>query len=100
MEVTKKQIYEALKRVIDPEVGYSIVDMGLVYDVVIKGSEVLVKMTLTSPGCPLASTIEKMVKDEALSVPFVSKVKFELVWEPVWSPLKMSDEIRAEMGYD
>lgn len=105
MVATKNQVYEALKKVIDPEVGYSVVDMGLVYKVEVirhKAEKFLVRveMTLTSPGCPLASTIEKMVKDEVLSVPGVSKVKFNLVWEPVWNPSKMTDEIRAEMGYD
>jgi metal-sulfur cluster biosynthetic enzyme len=100
-----KQIWDALKKVIDPEVGYSVVDMGLVYKVEVvrykvEGFLVIVKMTLTSPGCPLASTIEKMVRDEVSGVPGVSKVKFVLVWEPVWSPFKMSADLRAEMGYD
>lgn len=100
-----KQIWDALRKVIDPEVGYSVVDMGLVYGVEVlrhkaEGFLVIVKMTLTSPGCPLASTIEKMVKDEILSLDGVSKVKFVLVWEPVWSPFKMNADLRAEMGYD
>ena len=100
MKLTEAQVYKALKRVIDPEVGFSVVDMGLVYGVRIKGFDVEVKMTLTSPGCPLASMIEEMVKDEVRKVKGVKRVKFILVWDPVWDPSKMSPEIRAEMGYD
>lgn len=100
MTKREKIIYKALEKVIDPEVGFNIVEMGLVYGVKFDGDLVEVKMTLTSPGCPLAPQIRQMVRDEVGNVEGVKKVKFSLVWEPVWTPAMMSENIRAEMGYD
>lgn len=92
------KIREALKEVIDPELGVSIVDMGLIYDVRFKNGEAIVEMTLTSPGCPLAPIIDKKVKEAVKKVREVKKLRLELVWDPPWSQDLMSDELKAEFG--
>lgn len=95
-----KSIWQALKKVIDPELGVNIVDLGLVYDVRREGEEVEVEMTLTSPGCPLAPVIDQLIRSEVKQVKGVKRVNVELVWDPPWIPEMMSEEIRAELGFD
>lgn len=94
------KIREALKKVIDPELGVSIVDLGLIYDVRYEEGEAEIEMTLTSPGCPLAPVIDQEVKKAMKEVPEVKRVTVELVWDPPWSVSAMSDELRAELGLD
>ncbi len=93
------KIREALREVIDPELGVSIVDLGLIYDVRYENEEAEVEMTLTSPGCPLAPVIDKKIKDALKSVSEVKKLTVELVWDPPWSRDLMSDELKAEFGF-
>lgn len=94
------KIREALKRVIDPELGVSIVDLGLIYDIRYENGEAEIEMTLTSPGCPLAPVIDKQVREAMKDVPEVKSVTVELVWDPPWSKEAMSEELRAELGLD
>ena len=96
----EEKIREALKKVIDPELGVSIVDLGLIYDVRYEAGEAEIEMTLTSPGCPLAPVIDKMVREAMRDVPEVKRVTVELVWDPPWSTGAMSEELRAELGID
>lgn len=98
--VEESKVREALKRVIDPELGMSIVDLGLIYDIRIDGGSVEVEMTLTSPGCPLAPVIDQMVKSEVGQVEGVSDVYVDLVWDPPWTTEMISEEMRAELGLD
>ncbi len=100
MEMIEDKIREALKEVIDPELGVSIVDLGLIYDVRYEAGEAEIEMTLTSPGCPLASVIDKKVRDAMKKVPEVEKVIVDLVWDPPWSKDAMSEELKAELGLD
>ncbi len=100
MEMTEDKIREALRKVIDPELGVSIVDLGLIYDVRYEDGEAEVEMTLTSPGCPLAPIIDKQVREALKTVPEVKNVSVELVWDPPWSPDAISEELRAELGLD
>lgn len=93
------KIREALKSVIDPELGVSIVDLGLIYDVRYEGGVAEIEMTLTSPGCPLAPVIDKKIKDALKGVPEVKELTVELVWDPPWSKDLMSDELKAEFGF-
>src|SRR3989344_1637135 len=95
----EEKIREALKRVIDPELGVSIVDLGLIYDVRYEGGVAEIEMTLTSPGCPLAPVIDKKIKDALKGVPEVKELTVELVWDPPWSKDLMSDELKAEFGF-
>ena len=80
----------------DPELHINIVDLGLIYAVKVKGKQVLVEMTLTTPGCPLAPIIDRMVK-EALE-PLGAEVKLELVWDPPWTKDLMSEDAKIKLG--
>ncbi len=94
------KVRAALEKVFDPELHINIVDLGLVYDVREEGGVVEVEMTLTSPGCPLASVIDKQVQDAVKKVKGVKKVTLELIWDPPWTSDMMSDEAKAELGFD
>lgn len=96
----EQKIREALREVIDPELRISIVDLGLVYDVREEGGEVEVEMTLTSPGCPLAGVIDTRVKEVVGKIKGVKGVVVEIVWDPPWTQDMMSDEAKAELGFD
>lgn len=97
---SKDVILAALKEVYDPEIGINIVDLGLVYDVDIDNAHVLVTMTLTTPGCPLHDSLIGAV-DEAVRifVPTANSVEVRLVWEPRWSPDRISQAGRRELGW-
>ncbi len=99
--ITKKEILKKLEEVIDPELGISIVDLGLVYDVVVKKSnEVKIIMTLTTIGCPLISVIESDIKNklEELGVK-QEKITVDLTFDPPWSMEKMSAKAKAMLGF-
>lgn len=100
--MTKNKIIKQLKEVIDPELGFNIVDLGLVYDAKVKplgkGVKVIVVMTLTSPGCPLASVIHEGVEKAVMKLKEVEDVELELVWDPPWSIEKASREVRIVFG--
>lgn len=80
MAITKERVLEALKEVIDPEIGVSLVEMNLIKDVLIEGDKVKVKMTLTTPGCPLANQLVNDVKKKVESLEGVKKAEVELVF--------------------
>ncbi len=93
-------LLECLKDVFDPELGYNIVDLGLVYQVEIEGSTALVTMTLTTPGCPASDMIQGGVRQRLVEEPGVDTVDIDLVWEPRWSPQAMSPVAKAHFGID
>jgi len=93
-----QDVFDALRGVVDPELGVNVVDLGLVYGVEIKEGVVRVEMTLTSPGCPLAGLIDQMVRSAVGKLEGVEKVELELVWDPPWIPAMMSEEVREEFG--
>ncbi len=90
---------ERLKKVPDPELGISIVDLGLVYDVKIDKGNVRVIMTLTTMGCPLFELIERPIKEELKKMKGVKNIDVELTFEPPWSPEKMSKQARINLGF-
>ena len=93
-------VREALKQVIDPEVGLNVVDLGLVYGVEIDARRVRVTMTMTTPACPLSAHIEQEARRSILErCPSTSDVEIELVWSPPWSPQMMTDEAKRQMGW-
>ncbi|MGC5324146.1 metal-sulfur cluster assembly factor [Brevibacillus sp. SYSU BS000544] len=96
---TNDQLKELLKSVIDPELGVNIVDLGLVYNIEQSenGEEVIVTMTLTTPGCPLHDSIVGGVKS-VLKSAGINLVTVDLVWAPAWSPDKMTDAARKQLG--
>jgi metal-sulfur cluster biosynthetic enzyme len=98
--ITKEQILEALKTVIDPELHINIVDLGLVYDVQIVHDlgHVEITMTLTTPGCPLSMVFEEWIPKAVKAVDGVKSVMINLVWEPAWDPEKISDDMKEELG--
>jgi len=91
-------VYATLGEVIDPEIGCNIVDLGLVYDVTIRGDAVLVKMSLTTPGCPMSESLMWGVKRALLNLEPVMEADAELVWDPPWNPMMMTEAGRAAMG--
>jgi FeS assembly SUF system protein len=94
-----KDIVAALKTVFDPEIPADIYELGLIYKVDIKDDRsVEVVMTLTTPNCPAAGELPTMVENAVASVPGVGVVGVNVVWEPVWSPERMSDEARLVLN--
>lgn len=108
-KITKEQVYNQLKTVIDPELHIDIVSMGLIYDVSIgsiqmpSGEEkikVHILMTLTTPGCPLIGVLNHMIKEAVTLLPGINDndIDIELTFDPPWIPDMMSEEVRAELG--
>ena len=97
-ELTKEAVIEQLKQVEDPEIHYNIVDLGLVYDVKVDKGMVVVVMTLTSPTCPVGPYIISEVENTVKKMADVTGVTVDIVWEPLWSPDRMSDEAKVMLG--
>lgn len=99
IEQIKKLIVETLKTVYDPEIPVDIYELGLVYgfDVAPDG-KVDVRMTLTSPGCPVAESLPREVELKIASIEGVSEVRIELVWDPPWTPDRMSEAARLDLN--
>ncbi|MEO7985850.1 MAG: iron-sulfur cluster assembly protein [Gemmatimonadales bacterium] len=93
-------VRKALRAVKDPELNLNIIDIGLVYDVeVSEAGQVLVRMTLTSPGCPAGTEIIDDVKRVVADLDGVAGVEVELVWDPYWTPERMDPRVRAFLGF-
>jgi len=97
---TTEQLYNALREVDDPEIGINIVDLGLVYGVSIADTNIHIKMTMTTPACPLHSYLSQ-ASQEAIRkhFPDVNAVNIELVWDPPWEPAKMSQAAKQQLGW-
>jgi FeS assembly SUF system protein len=92
-------VLAALKTVRDPEIPMDLVELGLIYELIVKeGGIVYVEMTLTTPACPVAASMPGEVETAIRSVPGVNDVRVKLVWTPPWGPEKMSEEARLELG--
>jgi len=97
--VTKEQIYDAISTVIDPEVGFNLVELGLIYDVIIDEScNVKVVMTLSTKACPLHQMIVQWVEEAVKRVDGVNSVEVEVVWEPEWNISMASDNVKKALG--
>ncbi|NIO23328.1 MAG: DUF59 domain-containing protein [Candidatus Aenigmarchaeota archaeon] len=99
MKLTKEEVIKVLRNVVDPEVGINIVDMGFIYGVEIKGKKVHIKMTLTTPGCPMHSMFVHEVKQSLESAFDDVEVQVEVVFDPPWTPEKMSNEAKKKLGF-
>lgn len=98
-DTLKKAVIEGLKTVFDPEIPVNIYDLGLIYDIAIdEEQQVFIKMTLTSPGCPVAQTFPGTVETAVNAVEGVCDCTVELVWEPEWTRERMSEAARLELG--
>jgi metal-sulfur cluster biosynthetic enzyme len=91
-------VLDALHEVIDPELGYNIVDLGLIYSLDVNEGVIKITMTMTTPGCPAQDYIMSGVYERSRSLPGVTHVEIDLVWEPRWSPKQMSPVARAHFG--
>jgi metal-sulfur cluster biosynthetic enzyme len=99
--LTSDLVYDRLKTLLDPELGVNLVDLGLIYAVEIQPNRrVKIRMTLTSPGCPLASVFEPMVKDALLDLvaDVDEDIQVELTFDPPWTPDMMTEAVRLELG--
>jgi len=96
--IDENAIIEALRECYDPEIPVNIVDLGLVYEINIGTDSVGVVMTLTAIGCPVAGEVMSEVEARMLEVPGVKKAKVELTFDPPWSPDRMSEDAKWELG--
>jgi metal-sulfur cluster biosynthetic enzyme len=99
MKIDKKTIKNKLKQVLDPELGISIVDLGLIYEIKVEKGKVKILMTLTSVGCPLFSLIEEEVKNRLKELGLKEEdINLELTFDPPWTIERMSKEAKAMLG--
>ncbi|MGA8010892.1 MAG: metal-sulfur cluster assembly factor [Candidatus Acidiferrales bacterium] len=97
---TEGEVRAALREVNDPEIGINIVDLGLVYGIEVINDRVFVKMTMTTPACPLHAYLSKTAEDSIRRhFPDVNAVHIELVWEPPWEASRMSEAARKQLGW-
>ena len=94
----KEKVIAEIKKIYDPEIPVNIYELGLIYDISIKDKKVSVKMTLTTPNCPVAESLPKEVKDSIMEIKEVSKVDLDLVWDPPWDKSMMSEAAKLELN--
>lgn len=97
--ITEEAVREALKQVHDPEIPINVVDMGLIYRIDVKGTDVAIDMTLTGRGCPMHGLISDMVRRKVAEIPDVRDVQVNVVWDPPWSPSMMAREVQIRYGF-
>jgi metal-sulfur cluster biosynthetic enzyme len=95
----EKTCYEALERVVDPELGVDVVSLGLIYQLSVEDGQADVNMTMTSPGCPVADQLLFQSQNELLKVPGIERARVHLVWSPPWTPEMMSLEAKMMLGF-
>jgi len=96
---TVEDVNDALSNVIDPELGLDFVELGLVYEVEVEGSDVLVTFTLTSPGCPIGPQVTEQIKEYVGELDGVESVKPTMTFSPPWTPDMMSEDAKFALGY-
>ena len=94
----KEKVITEIKKIYDPEIPVNIYELGLIYDIKIKDKNVQVKMTLTTPNCPVAESLPKEVKDSILQLEDVNNVDLDLVWDPPWDKSMMSEAAKLELN--
>ena len=94
----KNKIIDEIKKIYDPELPVNIYELGLIYDIKVNGSKAEIKMTLTTPNCPVAESLPKEVKEGAMQVEGIDDVDLELVWDPPWDKDMMSDAAKLELN--
>ncbi len=97
MEI-KEKIIDEIRKIYDPELPVNIYELGLIYDIQVKGKKAEIKMTLTTPNCPVAESWPKDVKEGARQVEEVDDVDLQLVWEPPWTNGMRSDAAKLELN--
>ncbi|HYE31063.1 MAG TPA: metal-sulfur cluster assembly factor [Methylomirabilota bacterium] len=99
LPLTHDSILDALKEVMDPELGCNIVDLGLVRAVELIGAQIEVSLTLTTPGCPMSVSIAEGVRNALFTFPEVEDVEIVLVWDPPWTPEQVTPAGRTALGW-
>ena len=94
----REKIIEEIKKIYDPEIPVNIYELGLIYDVSVKENAVSVKMTLTTPNCPVAESLPKEVKDSIMNIEGVDKGDLDLVCDPPWDKSMMSEAAKLELN--
>ena len=95
----KDKIVAEIKKIYDPEIPVNIYELGLIYDIIVKkDNSVKIKMTLTTPNCPVAESLPKEVKDIVIKIAGVKKVDLDLVWDPPWNKSMMSEAAKLELN--
>ena len=94
----KEKIIDEIKKIYDPELPVNIYDLGLIYDVQVNEKKAKIKMTLTTPNCPVAESLPQEVKEKVSSINLVNEVEIEMTFEPPWSKDLMSEEAKLELG--
>ena len=97
--VTQEKIFDALRSVVDPELGINVVDLGLIYSVDMSDQYIHVTMTLTTPGCPLHGSMSQAVERAVKMFDPAKEVMVDVVWEPAWTPERMSEHARKMLGW-
>jgi metal-sulfur cluster biosynthetic enzyme len=98
--LTDDEIYEVLRECFDPEIPVNVVDLGLIYGVAVEGPAVNIQMTLTAPGCSMGTMIATEIEEKLLGLPECERANVEIVWEPPWTPHRMSEAARKQLGMD
>jgi metal-sulfur cluster biosynthetic enzyme len=99
VRVDDSAVIEALRAVIDPELGVNVVDLGLVYDATVVDGQARILMTTTTPACPLGSYLSDEIRWALLGLDGVIDVEITVTYEPLWSPQRMSDEAKDLLGW-
>ena len=95
----KEQVIKEIKKIYDPEIPVNIYELGLIYDISVNDKkEVHIKMTLTTPNCPVAESLPKEVKDSVKQLNGIEKVELDLVWDPPWDKSMMSEAAKLELN--
>ena len=94
----KNKIIEEIRKIYDPELPVNIYELGLIYDIQVEGRKAGIKMTLTTPNCPVAESLPKEVKEGAMQVEGIDDVDLQLVWDPPWTKDMMSDAAKLELN--
>ena len=94
----KNKIIEEIRKIYDPELPVNIYELGLIYDIKVEGLKAEIKMTLTTPNCPVAESLPKEVKEGAMQVEGIDDVDLQLVWDPPWTKDMMSDAAKLELN--
>ena len=98
MSDLKEKVIDEIKKIYDPEIPVDIFELGLIYKIEIEKGNVKIEMTLTTPNCPVADSLPKMVKDYILTIDGVTDVDLKLVWDPPWTKDKMSEVAKLELN--
>ena len=98
MEI-KNKIIEEIRKIYDPELPVNIYELGLIYDIKVEGRKAEIKMTLTTPNCPVAESLPKEVKEGSMQVEEIDDVDLQLVWDPPWNKDMMSDAAKLELNF-